>query len=53
MDDAAAFLAGLSADRRATATAVHEVVRTAAPGLTPWIWRGVMWGGAEAAAAPR
>ena len=47
LDPAAEFLAGLPARRGADATAVHEVIRGAAPGLEPWIWRGVMWGGTD------
>jgi hypothetical protein len=47
IDPAAEFLAGLPAHRRSVAEAVHETIRGAAPGLEPWIWRGVMWGGTD------
>ncbi|MDG4825388.1 hypothetical protein O7635_26375 [Asanoa sp. WMMD1127] len=46
-DPAAEFFAGLPPQRRADAEAVHDLIRAAAPRLTPWIWRGVMWGGTD------
>jgi hypothetical protein len=48
-DPSAEFLDGLPPARRADAQAVHDVIRAAAPGLEPWLWRGVMWGGTDQA----